>query len=423
MSFTRVTSCRVCEGRTWVDVLSFGAMPLANRYVEPGEPPEAEPRFPLDVALCAGCGLLSLRQVVDPAVLYRHYVYISSESATIQSHTRWLARDVVDRFQLSPDSLVVEFGSNIGLQLEEFRSLGPRVLGVDPARNLAEIAETRGVPTLPEFFNGGTAKAIVAKVGRAHIVLGRHVFAHIDDLSGVFEGAETCLAPEGVMAIEVPYLVDMIDGNEFDTIYHEHLSYFSVGTLCRLFDRFGFRIFDVERVTVHGGSIIVFACRRGTSRPATPRLTALLAQEQRRGVYGAQYFTEFAARAHGIREGVRALVAEARSAGELVAGYGASAKGNTLLNFCTLGPEDIAFVTDTTAFKHGKLLPGTHIPVHPEIYARTRRPDCFVMLAWNYAKEIVAKERNYLEAGGRFIIPIPSPAVISAADVDWFLSR
>ena len=295
MSFTPVTSCRVCAGRTWVDVLSFGTMPLANRYVEPGEPTEAEPRFPLDVALCQGCGLLALRQVVDPAVLYRHYVYISSESATIQDHTRALARNVVERFQLDPDSLVVEFGSNIGLQLEEFRALGPRVLGVDPARSLAEIAEARGVPTLAEFFDGGTAKTIVDRAGRAHVVLGRHVFAHIDDLSGVFEGAETCLAPVGVMVIEVPYLVDMIDGNEFDTIYHEHLAYFSAGTLCRLFDRFGFRIFDAERVSVHGGSIIVFACRRGANRPQTPRLTALLAQEERRGVYAAQYFRDFAA--------------------------------------------------------------------------------------------------------------------------------
>jgi SAM-dependent methyltransferase len=423
MSFRDVTECRVCEGREWVDVLSFGPMPLANRYVAPEEPPDAEPRFPLDVVFCPGCGLLMLRQVVDPTVLYRHYVYISSESATIMNHTRWLASEIVERFGLGAASLVVEFGSNTGLQLEEFRARGTRVLGVDPARNLADIANARGVPTLPEFFDGGAAKTILDRAGRPQVVLGRHVFAHIDDLTGVFEGAETCLGPDGVLAVEVPYLVDMVDGNEFDTIYHEHLSYFSVGTLRRLFDRFAFRVFDVERVPVHGGSIVVFACRRGARRPETTRLAALFEEEESRGVRTARYFTEFAARARAIRTALRAVVGEARAAGDVVAGYGAPAKGNTLLNFCGCGPLDLEFVIDTTQFKQGKLLPGTRIPIRPEAYARTRRPDYFLMLAWNYAQEIVNKERAYLEAGGRFIVPIPSPVVVSASDVDAFLAR
>jgi novobiocin biosynthesis protein NovU/D-mycarose 3-C-methyltransferase len=421
--FRDVTFCRVCGGSEWVEVLSFGPMPLANRYVTPDEPREAEPRFPLDVAFCPGCGLVSLRQVVDPAVLYRHYVYISSESRMIRDHTRWLARLIVERFGLAADSLVVEFGSNIGLQLADFQALDVRVLGVDPARNLAAIANARGVATLPEFFDGDSAKEILRRAGSPRVLLGRHVFAHIDDLSGVFDAAEACLAEDGVIVIEVPYVADMVDGNEFDTIYHEHLSYFSIGTLRRLFARFGFRVFDVERVGVHGGSVVVFACREDARHAPTARLDGIVAAERTRGIQTARYFTDFAARAREIREALRELVAAARREGGVVAGYGAPAKGNTLLNFCGFGTDDVAFVTDTTEFKHGKLLPGTRIPVYPEAYGRARPPDRFVMLAWNYAREILGKERAYLAAGGRFIVPIPFPTVVSDAEVGAFLAR
>ena len=421
--FREVSACRVCGATQWLDVLSLGAMPLANRYVRPDEPPEAEPRFPLDVVFCPRCGLLCLKQVVDPRVLYLHYVYISSESAMIQAHTRWLAERIVQQIGLGTDSLVVEFGSNIGSQLEDFRALGSRVLGVDPAKNLAEIAGRRGIPTIADFFNAEAAKAIVTRAGKADVILGRHVFAHIDELEAIFEAANTCLRPDGVMVIEVPYLVDMVDGNEFDTIYHEHLSYFSVDTLRTLFRRAGFRIFDVERVVVHGGSIVVLACHDTAKWRPTPRLEDVLAEEARRGVHTADYFVDFARRARSIRDELRARVGDLKGRGARVAGYGAPAKGNTLLNFCGFGPADLDFVTDTTEFKQGMLLPGTRVPIRPEAYGRRHPPEYFLMLAWNYAREILRKEHAFLERGGRFIVPIPTPVVVSAEDVEAFVNR
>ena len=420
--FREVSACRVCGAADWLEVLSFGPMPLANRYVTPGEPPEAEPRFPLDVVFCPRCGLLCLKQVVDPRVLYLHYVYISSESLMIQAHTQWLAQRIMSQVGLDGDRLVVEFGSNIGLQLGNFRALGCQVLGVDPAANLAEIAERRGIPTIADFFNAESAKTIVQRAGHAHVILGRHVFAHVDELDTVFEAAATCLAGEGVMVIEVPYLVDMVDGNEFDTIYHEHLSYFSVETLRKLFRRSGFRIFDVERVDVHGGSIVVFACHAGAKWRPTARLETILAEEARRGVHTARYFVDFAGRARAIRDGLRARVSALKRDGARIAGYGAPAKGNTLLNFCGFGPAELDFVTDTTAFKQGMLLPGTRVPIRAEEYGRQHAPDYFLMLAWNYAREIVRKERPFLERGGRFIVPIPTPVVVAAQDVEAFLT-
>jgi novobiocin biosynthesis protein NovU/D-mycarose 3-C-methyltransferase len=416
-----VSACRVCGARQWLDVLSFGLMPLANRYVSPDEPPEAEPRFPLDVVFCPGCGLLCLKQVVDPRLLYLHYVYISSESSTIQAHTRWLAERITRDIGLGAESLVVEFGSNIGSQLEDFLALGNRVLGVDPAKNLAEIAERRGIPTIADFFDAESARTVIARAGKPAVILGRHVFAHIDRLDTVFAAADACLATDGVVVIEVPYLVDMVDGNEFDTIYHEHLSYFSVGTLRKLFGRFGFRIFDVERVAVHGGSIVVFACPDAAKWRPTARLDAVLAEEARRGVHTAAYFVDFASRARAIRDELRALVADVKRRAGRVAGYGAPAKGNTLLNFCGLGPAELDFVTDTTEFKQGMLLPGTRVPIHAEAHGRRHPPDYFLLLAWNYAREIVRKERAFLERGGRFIVPIPTPVVVSAVDVEAFL--
>ena len=400
-----------------MEVVLFGLMPLANNYLDPAPSYEDEPRFPLEVIVCRGCWLMSLRHVVDPETLYRHYVYISSDSRMISRHMHQLAALTIQRFGIPAGSLVVELGSNIGTQLEVFRDAGMRVLGIDPARNLAEIANRKGIETLPEFFTAELATRVVTQYGRPRLVLGRHVFAHIDDLRDVLEGVKTVLDRLGVFAIEVPYLLDLIEANQFDTIYHEHLSYFSIGTLVRLFERHGLRVVDVERFAVHGGSIVVFVGLPQGNWPVRPIVAELVRQEERDGLTMESYYRRFGERVERTRTALRELVCGLASDGKRVVGYGAPAKGNTLLNACGLGVRELAFVSDTTEYKQGMVLPGTHIPIHTPAYAKQHRPDYFLLLAWNYAQEIIEKEFEYLKAGGRFIVPIPEPLVVSAESV------
>lgn len=418
---SEVTTCRVCGAEDWLDVLSLGDIPLANSYVLPGTPPEAEPRYPLDLAHCRNCLLVSLRHVVDPNVLYRDYIYISSDTDMVNDHMKAVTSYCAEVTDLESGDLVVEIGSNIGTQLVLFGANGQRVLGIDPAKNLQSVAERNGVPTIADFFTADVAAQAEDQHGCAKVILGRHVFAHIDDLTEVLAGVHALLHPRGVFAVEVPYLLDMVANNEFDTIYHEHLSYFSVHTLQQLFGRHGMHVVDVKRLAVHGGSILVFAAFADgpvRSRPAVPDM---LAQEDRFGIADEATYRGFAERAEqtmtSLRELVRGLTAEGRT----VAGYGAPAKGNTLLNACGITADDIAYCGDTTEAKQGRLLPGTRIPVRSPKYASEHPPDLYLLLAWNYAKEVVRRELPYLSCGGRFIVPIPDVLTLSAATlVDGF---
>jgi novobiocin biosynthesis protein NovU/D-mycarose 3-C-methyltransferase len=408
-----MTGCRVCGKEDWLDVLSFGPMALANNYLDPAPSYDAEPKFPMDVIVCRNCWLMAIRQVVDPDVLYRHYVYISSDSRLIVNHMRQLAQLAVSKFQVPPGSLVVEMGSNIGTQLEAFRDLGMRILGVDPARNLADLANAKGVETLPEFFRESIAGTILARYGSPRLILGRHVFAHIDDLTDVIEAAARLMGTDGILAVEVPYLLDLIQGNQFDTVYHEHLSYFSVGTLRRLFERHGLRVVDVARFSVHGGAIVVFVGRADGRWTPSPAVSELEELEARSGLTGERVYLDFAARTQRTIHEIGALLRTLAGEGKRVAGYGAPAKGNTLLNACRVGTRELQYVSDTTEFKQGKVLPGTHVPVVSPDHARRHLPDYFLLLPWNYANEIVTRERTLIEQGVRFIVPIPDPLVIT----------
>ena len=410
----KVLQCRVCGESDWQEVVSFGPVPLANGFLEPADSYEDEPYYPLGVRSCRSCRLMSVTHVVDPETLYRTYPYVTSDSETMIRHMRYVARTCCKRFGLDKASLVVEIGSNTGAQLAEFRSFGPRVLGVDPARNIAMGANEDGVETLPEFFNAETAEFVAREYGSARMILGRHVFAHIDDLAEVISGVRTILAPDGVFAIEVPYLLDLLDKTAFDTIYHEHLSYFSVQALDTLFARHGLRLFDVERLHVHGGSILAFVGLSDGPWQVQSSVVELLALEDRTNVNKDTAYQLFAENIERVRVDLSALVRNLGAGGKCIAGYGASAKGNTILNVCGLGLDDIEFCIDTTQFKQARVLPGTHIPVHSPEYAKMHPPDYYLLLAWNYAEEIVRKEYSFLQNGGKFIKPIPTPSIVSA---------
>ncbi|WP_103536013.1 class I SAM-dependent methyltransferase [Streptomyces sp. SM11] len=409
----RDDTCRVCGADDWIEVISFGSLPLANGFVDPADADEAQDAFPLDVIVCRRCRLMTLRHVVDPETLFKHYVYVSSDSDQIREHMRHIVGLATRRAALVPDDLVVEMGSNIGTQLAMFEAAGMRVAGVDPAANLAEIANERGIATDPDFFGPGPASRITEGQGRAKAVIGRQCFAHIDDVHRILDGVDVVLDDDGVLIIEVPYLLNLLDENQFDTIYHEHLSYFSLHTLSHLFGAHGLRVIDVERVAVHGGSIAVVAARETAARTPQPSVAALLALEEARGLLTEAPYRAFAERVTRVTEAVRTLVHGLVADGKRVAGYGAPSKGTQLLMACELTAQDITVCGDTTSLKHGKLLPGTHIPVLPPEEVAATEPDYYLLLAWNYTEEVVRKEHRFLAAGGKFIVPVPEPRIIS----------
>jgi SAM-dependent methyltransferase len=408
-----VRTCRVCGAEDWSELLSLGAMPPANDFRAAGAAEAA--RFPLDVIVCRACRLMSLRHVVAPEALYRHYSYLSPESSMLARHMRWLVRESLARFEVPPGSLILEIGSNVGHLLEIARAEGMRVLGVDPARNIAELANARGVETVPEFFSEQLARDLSRRRGPARVVVARHVLAHVDDLDDLVAAVRASLATDGVLVVEVPYLRDLLEGCQFDTIYHEHLSYFAVGTLVRLFELRGMRVLGVDRAEVHGGALVVYAGVRSCRWPTDPAVGRMVAEERDAGLAGLAAFAAFAAGVGAARRRIGGLVRRLAGEGHRVAAYGAAAKGATLLNACQLGRAEIEYCQDTTALKQGLLMPGSGVPIVSPAVAAARPPMYYLLLAWNYAEEIVQREQNFLANGGRFVIPGPAPRIVSGA--------
>ena len=411
---TRVDACRVCGQRDWLDVISFGPVELANGFLDEGGPYPPEPKYPLDVVACRNCWLMCLRHIVDPGVLFADYVYVSQASAGLTRHMGNIVDWCTAIAGLASGDLVVELGSNVGAQLALFAAAGLRVVGVDPARNLARVANDKGIETIADFFGPAVSEPIARDKGKASLVLGRQCFAHINDVHNVLDGVDAVLGEDGVLVIEVPYLVDLIRDNQFDTIFHEHLSYYSLGTLSVLFKAHGLRVIDVKRANVHGGSVVVFASRSTDGRQPGPVVAELLAAEEELGLRSERAYLEFAERTRQVTGQVRRLVRDLVADGIRVAGYGAPSKGCTLLQLCGLGSADLEFCSDTTPGKQGKVLPGTHIPVWSPERAALLPPDYYLLLAWNYADDIIRNEQAFLDRGGHFIVPIPEPRVISA---------
>jgi len=403
--------CRSCGGADLAEVLDLGAQPLANRLLRPGSPDlDVEPSYPLGLVFCATCGLLQLSHTVPPEDLFTEYVYFSSFSDGMLRHAEASARQHISEFGLNIKSFVVEVASNDGYLLQHFHSRGIPLLGIEPARNIAAVAESRGITTLAEFFGPSVASSLSAKGRLADLILANNVFAHVPDTNAFVSALATLLRPGGVAVLEFPWALEMIRHLEFDTIYHEHVFYFTVGAIVPLLARHGLELFRVERLPIHGGSLRIYCCHsRYREREAS--VIDVMQEENEAGTRTLGFYETFANNVVRLREDLRGVLAALKSDGNTIAAYGASAKGSTLLNYCNIGKETIEFVVDRSHHKQGMLTPGKHLPILSPVALEQKHPNYTLLLAWNFAEEIILQQDAYRRSGGRFIVPVPSPWV------------
>ena len=403
--------CRSCGTPVSHEVLDLGVQPLANNLLQPGDLEKLEPRFPLRVAVCHQCWLLQITDTVPPVSLFSEYLYFSSFSDSLLQHAKNAAESHIREFRLGPSHLVVEIASNDGYLLKNFVAAGIPCLGIEPAENIAAVAVQKGVPTLSEFFNGALAEKLSATRGKADLILANNVFAHVPDTNDFIEGIRRLMAPGGRAILEFPYACDLIEHLEFDTIYLEHVFYFSLSALVPLFRRNGLEAIQVERLPIHGGSLRLTVVHTGAAE-VSRSVVDLLAEEKSKGVTTPAYYEDFGTNVRRIRNELLTLLASLKAGGKSIAAYGASAKGSTLLNFYGLGGETIDFVADRSTAKQGRLTPGTHLPILAAEELERRRPDFALLLTWNFASEILAQQAPYREAGGRFILPVPEVSLV-----------
>jgi novobiocin biosynthesis protein NovU/D-mycarose 3-C-methyltransferase len=411
---TPVTSCRICGSRDLADVLSLGDMPPVNSFLKDQADIAREGRHPLALAYCAACTHVQLTHMLDPKDVFTDYIYFSSMSETVVRHGEALAARYAKEISLAKGDLVAELASNDGCILKPFRAHA-RVYGVEPAKNIAEVANKEGVPTLADFFHSKTAEKVRKEQGGARLIMARNVVAHVPDLVDFVRGVAHWLTDDGIFHVEVPYLREMTTHLEFDTIYHEHLSYFSVTALDRLFKEAGLVFWDVEELGLHGGSLIARGMKAGTT--PKPSVARYIEEERASGYVPSGKgvpapLQKFADGTRRLKTAIPELLRKLKAEGKSLAGYGAAAKGVVLLNYCGIGKDVLSFVADKSPYKQNMLMPGVHIPVvHPnEVMAK--KPDVIVVLAWNFFEEIRRQLEAFEKGGGRFVLPVPEPRLV-----------
>ena len=408
--FIQLEKCRICNNTDLKEYLDLGNLPLANNLITEAEIPKEE-KFPLKVLYCNNCSFSQLSIVVNPDIMFRNYLYKSSISNSFKEHCREIAEEL-HQDMLKENELVVDIASNDGCLLKEFKAKGNKVLGIDPAINLAKIANEEGIETLPEYWNPELAKELKEKKGEAKVIIAINVFAHINDLHSMVEGVKIMLADNGYFIIESPHLMSLIEKTEFDTIYHEHLSYLSVKPLQELMKEHDLRIAKVKKVSIHGGSIRMYIEKKETKETSDGSTQKIIEEEKQMGLHNYESYVDFGNKVEKIKTDLNSLLKKLKNDGKTIAAFGASAKGNTLLNYSNIGKELVDFIVDDTPEKQNKLYPGVHIPIVSRNKLMEKKPDYLLLLAWNFAKEMMEKTNDYKEQGGKYIIPIPEVKVV-----------
>lgn len=404
--------CRCCGAQLEISFVNLGMTPLSNAYLKADQLQAAESFYPLHAFVCETCLLVQLEEFESPESIFSDYAYFSSYSQVWLDHARAYAEMAARRFGLGSESKIVELASNDGYLLQYFVEKGIPVLGVEPAANVAKAAIAKGVPSVVKFFGVDTARELKSQGQAADLIVANNVLAHVPDLNGFVEGIKNLLKPEGVVTVEFPHLLCLMRGNQFDTIYHEHFSYFSFLVIQRLLAHHRLRVFDVECLPTHGGSLRVFGCHADDDREVGERVDELIGAERQAGLDDVKTYSTFAQQVIDIKCEVMDFFATARREQKSVAGYGAPAKGNTLLNYCGIGREFLPYTTDRSPHKQGMFLPGTHIPIAPPEEILRTRPDYVFILPWNLRDEIIKQMSAIREWGGKFVVPIPRVEVL-----------
>ena len=412
---TADATCRSCSRQGLLEVLDLGTTPLADGLLREEQLGAPEPAFPLEVAFCPDCALLQILETVPPEVLFNpEYPYFSSFSDYLLQHSRENVLDLIERRGLDAGSFVVEVASNDGYLLKNYVQAGIPVMGIEPTPNTAQAAEKVGVPSLVEFFTDELAARLRDEGKQADVIHGNNVLAHVADTNGFVSGLGTLLKDDGVIVIEAPYVRDLIDHCEFDTIYHEHLCYFSVTALDNLFRRHSLFLNDVKRLSIHGGSLRLYVEKTENVGPAVRRL---LDEERQLGIDAIGYYRDFSTRVQNLKQSLKSMLDELKAEGKTIAAYGAAAKGSTMINYVGIGTETVDFVVDSNVHKQGMHMPGKHLPILPAEEILARMPDYVLLLPWNFEAEILEQQAAYLAQGGRFIIPVPQPRIVCETPV------
>ena len=405
-------SCRFCGTPLYQTVVDLGMSPLCESYLRQDQLNEMEAFYPLHVYVCDNCFLVQLEEYVSPKKIFTEYAYFSSYSASWLEHARSYSRMATERFGIDDTSLVVELASNDGYLLQYFAKAGIRVLGVEPALNVADAALKKGIPTLTRFFGVELAKEMASLGQQADLLIGNNVLAQVPDLHDFVKGMQIVLTPKGAITMEFPYLMELIKKNQFDTIYHEHFSYFSFTTVEKIFAAHNLKLFDVEKIPTHGGSLRIYACHaEDRSKQVNSRVEALRAHEEKAGVKTLGYYISFSEKVRETKRKLLEFLISTKEQGKSIAGYGAPGKGNTLLNYCGVRSDFLDYTVDRSPYKQNKFLPGTHIPIFDPAKIDETKPDYLLILPWNFRDEVIKQMAHIRSWGGKFVVPIPEVRV------------
>ena len=411
--YYKSNQCLICKSKQLTSYLSLGNAAPANSYLTKSQLKQKEFKALLEVFFCHNCHLAQLLHIVDRSYIYRQYDYFSSTSPMLVKHFEEYATEVFKLFPKQAKQLVVDIGSNDGVLLKPFQNLGAKVLGIDPAKNIAKIANSQGVETIADFFSSKKVPSLIKKYGKAGIITSNNTLAHTDALHDIFEGVKEFLDKNGVFVFEVQYLADLLEHNEFDNTYHEHICFHAISPLSYLLKMHSMEMIDVIHTDTHGGGIMVFAAHSPSRLPISKTVNQLMESEKRLGLHKLSTYKKFAKKPPLVKKKLTKMLLDLKKKGKKITAYGASAKATTLLQYCNIGADVIDYITDSAPSKIGKFTPGTHIPILPEDTLKKRTPDYILITAWNYAQHIMEKKEPWFkDAGGKFIIPIPEPKIV-----------